>query len=91
MNNFMKKIVKIYTTPICPFCKRLKDLMKEANINFQEYDVANDDEAREYILSKSGRLTTPQIEMGDKIIYDYGTEEELIEDIKKWMRKKEER
>jgi glutaredoxin 3 len=57
--------IKIYTTPICPYCVRAKALLKKKGANFEEIDVLMDRGAREEMERKSGRRTVPQIFIGD--------------------------
>jgi glutaredoxin 3 len=58
--------VTIYTTPICPYCVRAKDLLKEKGAAFEEVDVFMDMAARVEMEKRSGgRRTVPQIFVGD--------------------------
>ena len=58
--------VKIYTTPICPYCVRAKSLLRKKGAVFDEIDVFMDGDARSEMESKSGgRQTVPQIFVGD--------------------------
>lgn len=57
--------IKIYTTPICPYCVRAKALLKKKGASFEEIDVFMDHGAREEMERKSGRCTVPQIFIGD--------------------------
>ncbi|HLY05559.1 MAG TPA: glutaredoxin 3 [Rhizomicrobium sp.] len=57
--------IKIYTTPICPYCVRAKALLKKKGASFEEIDVLMDRSAREEMEQKSGRCTVPQIFIGD--------------------------
>jgi glutaredoxin 3 len=60
------KPVKLYTTPICPYCVRAKNLLTKKGVAYQEIDVLSDDKARQEMLSKSnGMRTVPQIFVGD--------------------------
>ncbi len=57
--------VEIYTSPICGFCHRAKQLLDSKGINFTEYDVfAQPDLRSEMITRASGRQTVPQIFVG---------------------------
>jgi glutaredoxin 3 len=61
--------VKIYTTPICPYCVRAKSLLKKKGAAFEEIDVFMDSGAREEMETKSnGRRTVPQIFIGEQHI-----------------------
>lgn len=57
--------IKIYTTPICPYCVRAKALLKKKGANFEEIDVLMDCRAREEMEQKSGQCTVPQIFIGE--------------------------
>lgn len=60
------KPVRIYTTPICPYCARAKALLKKKGASFQEIDVYMDADARREMESQSGGArTVPQIFVGD--------------------------
>jgi glutaredoxin 3 len=59
--------IKIYTTPICPFCVRAKALLKKKGAAFDEVDVFMDADARQEMEDKScGARTVPQIFIGDR-------------------------
>ena len=60
------KTVRIYTTPICPYCVRAKSLLSKKGVAFEEIDIFMSDEARQEMLSNSGGArTVPQIFVGD--------------------------
>lgn len=64
----MAKIV-VYAGQNCPYCVRAKQLLKQKNVAFTEYDVREDAAARAEMLAKSnGRQTIPQIFIDDKHI-----------------------
>jgi glutaredoxin 3 len=58
--------ITIYTTPICPYCVRAKQLLKKKGAAYDEIDVFMDKNAREEMEEKSnGARTVPQIFIGD--------------------------
>ena len=60
------KPVRMYTTPICPYCVRAKSLLAKKGVPVEEVDVFMDDTARNEMLAKSGGArTVPQIFIGD--------------------------
>jgi len=60
------KPVRIYTTPICPYCVRAKSLLQRKGVDVQEVDVFMDMAAREEMEVKSGGArSVPQIFIGD--------------------------
>lgn len=46
--------IVVYSTTTCPYCKMLKDYLKEKNINYVEKLVDMDDAAREEMMASSG-------------------------------------
>ena len=60
------KPVRMYITPICPYCVRAKSLLKKKGVEVEEVDVLMDTEAREEMESKTGGArSVPQIFIGD--------------------------
>ena len=55
----MTKKVNVYSTPTCPWCHRLKDWLKAHKIQFNDLDVAENEEARNEMLEKSGQMGVP--------------------------------
>lgn len=64
----MAKIV-IYSTPICPYCVRAKELLKRKGQSYEEVDIAANPMVRDEMMEKSGgRRTVPQIFIDDRHI-----------------------
>ena len=60
------KPVRIYTTPMCPYCVRAKSLLKKKGAAFDEIDVFMDAAARKEMEDNTGGArTVPQIFIGD--------------------------
>ncbi|MGB3649690.1 MAG: glutaredoxin 3 [Rivularia sp. (in: cyanobacteria)] len=54
--------IEIYTWSTCPFCIRAKSLLKNKGVDFKEYSVDGDEEAREKMAHRGdGRRSVPQI------------------------------
>ena len=68
------KTVKIYTTPICPYCHRAKRLLDTKGVPYDEIDVSGDDQARIDLAERTGRRTVPQIFIGE---YHVGGSDDL--------------
>lgn len=61
--------VEIYTWSMCPFCLRAKALLAQKGINFTEYCIDGDNEAREKMAQRAGgRRSLPQIFINDRHI-----------------------
>lgn len=54
--------IEIYTTKVCPYCVRAKNLLNAKDADFKEIDLTGDDAGREALLKRSGGMrTVPQI------------------------------
>ena len=42
--------VTVYSTPVCPWCHKAKDFLKENNVEFEDKNVAEDEAARNEML-----------------------------------------
>lgn len=57
--------VKMYTTAVCPYCMRAKQLLKSKGVEqIEEIRIDTDPQAREHMMSITGRRTVPQIFIG---------------------------
>jgi len=61
-------IVKVYSTSLCPYCHALKEYLKGKNIQFESYDIGEDEIAREEMIDKSGQMTVPVIIIDSKVL-----------------------
>jgi glutaredoxin 3 len=58
----MEPNVEIYTWSSCPFCIRAKGLLNQKGIQFTEYCIDGDDQARKNMANRAnGRSSLPQI------------------------------
>ncbi len=70
----MAKTIRVYTTSTCPYCTMAKTFLKEKNIVFQEIDVGRDRKAAKEMVTKSGQMGVPVIEIDKKIIVGFDKE-----------------
>lgn len=59
-------MVTIYTTQICPYCIRAKDLLQSKGAAYTEIAVDRQPERRLEMMERSGRRTVPQIWIGEQ-------------------------
>lgn len=64
-------VVKVYSTPVCPWCETVKDFLSSHNIFFEDIDVSVDKKAAQEIVKKSGQIGVPVIEIDGKIIVGF--------------------
>jgi glutaredoxin 3 len=63
------KLVRIYTTPICPYCVRAKSLLAKKGVPVEEVDVFMDEAARKEMENLSGGArSVPQIFIGETYV-----------------------
>ncbi|AIJ48767.1 Glutaredoxin 3 [Comamonas sp. PE63] len=58
--------VKMYTTAVCPYCIRAKQILQSKGVEqIEEVRIDFDTAAREHMMQTTGRRTVPQIFIGD--------------------------
>ena len=61
--------VEIYTWETCPFCRKAKEILDTKDVDYTEYMIQGDDEARNKMAERAnGRRTVPQIFINDQWI-----------------------
>ncbi|MFM7558006.1 MAG: glutaredoxin 3 [Alphaproteobacteria bacterium] len=60
----MKKVI-VYSKDICPYCVKAKNLLQKKGVNFTEIKITTDEQKQEMIKKANGRMTVPQIFIGD--------------------------
>lgn len=58
--------VLVYSTAVCPYCVRAKQLLQRKGVAFREIMVDRDPEQRAHMERISGRRTVPQIFIGER-------------------------
>lgn len=64
-------MIKIYSTPFCPYCVTLKDYLKSKNVEFKDVDVSSDDKERDEMVELSGQIGVPVLNVDGKIIVGF--------------------
>ncbi len=79
-------MIKIYTTPTCVYCKMAKEFFTKKGVEYQEFNVAEDEAARNEMFEKSHQMGVPVIELDDQIFVGFdrdGLEKALAKTQKK--------
>ncbi len=63
--------ITIYSTPTCPYCKLEKEFLKEHKFAYKEINVAEDTQAAQQMIMKSGQSGVPVTEIDGKIIVGF--------------------
>jgi glutaredoxin 3 len=62
----MMQAVTMYTTAVCPYCIRAKQILKSRGVDqIHEIRIDAEPEARAQMMARTGRRTVPQIYVGD--------------------------
>jgi len=68
------KDVKVYSTPNCPFCTKVKEFLKDNGIEFENIDLsANQDKIQE-MVQKSGQMGVPVVDIEGNIVVGFDRE-----------------
>ncbi|MFA7141860.1 MAG: glutaredoxin domain-containing protein [Candidatus Paceibacterota bacterium] len=67
--------VKLYTTPICPYCFTIKKFFEENNIEFEEIDASKSEEIQNLIIEKTGKMTVPVVNVNESWVQGFNREE----------------
>lgn len=66
--------VIVYSTPSCPYCVYAKDYFKQNNVPFEDVDVTKDRSKAQEMVSKSGQMGVPVIDINGQIIVGFQPE-----------------
>ena len=67
-------MVKIYSTPTCPWCKKAKAYLEEKGIAYEGVDVSSDEAAQKEMIEKSGQMGVPVLDIDGKIVIGFDKE-----------------
>lgn len=62
------KPATLYSKDNCSFCRRAQMLLEQEGVDFEYVDMTGDIDAQVALSQRTGRLTMPQITIGDEMI-----------------------
>ena len=65
------KKVTVYSTPTCPYCKRVKDYLTQKGVSFSDYNVAEDREKAKEMIDKSKQMGVPVIIIDSDVVVGF--------------------
>jgi glutaredoxin 3 len=72
------KTITVYTTEPCSFCVRVKQLLSQRGLDYQEVNLSKDPAGRTELAQRTGMLSFPQVVVGDELLG--GFRETLVAD-----------
>lgn len=72
--------VTIYSTPTCHFCQGAKAFFDEHDVEYTDFNVAEDQDKRQEMIELTGQMGVPVIKIGDDVLvgFDEGKVKELL-------------
>ena len=67
--------IKVYSTPNCPYCVMAKDFFKAQGLEYQDVNVAEDQNAFQEMIQKSGQMGVPVIDIDGNIVMGFNRPE----------------
>lgn len=64
-------MVKVYSTPTCPYCVMAKQFLKSNGIDYEDIDVSSNEEAAQEMINKSGQMGVPVLDVNGTIIIGF--------------------
>ncbi len=60
----MKEVI-VYSKEVCPYCVKAKNLLQRKGVSYIEIKITTDEQKEEMIKKSGGRMTVPQIFIGE--------------------------
>jgi glutaredoxin 3 len=67
----MDHTVMVYSTPSCSWCQLAKEHLTTSGISFEDIDVSTDMTRAQEMVSKSGQMGVPVIDIDGEIIVGF--------------------
>jgi len=67
-------MIKIFSSPGCPYCFTLKEFFKRHNIEFEDIDVSKDEKALDEMVKNSGQMGVPVVDIDGQIVVGFDKE-----------------
>ncbi|WP_024821900.1 MULTISPECIES: glutaredoxin domain-containing protein [Aminobacterium] len=77
-------MIKVYSTPTCPWCTKAKEYLTSKGMIFEVIDVSQNREAAMDMVRKTGQMGVPVVQFDEKYIvgFDRQAIDEEIEKLK---------
>lgn len=63
--------IKIYSTPSCVYCKMAREFFEKHGVEYEDHDVAANQEALKEMINKSHQMGVPVIDVDGQIFVGF--------------------
>jgi len=63
--------ILVYSTQACPYCVMAKEYFKNKGVEYKDIEVGADENAAKEMITKSGQMGVPVIDIDDNIIVGF--------------------
>jgi len=67
----MTRQIKVFSTPTCPYCQRLKSFLKEKGLQFEEIDLTANRERLQEMIKLSGQGGVPVTVVDGEVVVGF--------------------
>lgn len=67
-------MIRVFSTPTCPYCDTLKEYLKEKKFEFEDIDVSKDNAALDEMIKKSNQMGVPVLDINGEIVIGFDKE-----------------
>lgn len=64
-------MVKVYSTPTCPWCRKAKEFLDELGVDYEDVDVSADREAAMRMVRATKQMGVPVVEVNGKFVVGF--------------------
>ncbi|MBQ0055938.1 MAG: glutathione S-transferase N-terminal domain-containing protein [Synergistaceae bacterium] len=65
--------VKVYSTPTCPWCDKVKEYLTSKGVSFEIVDISSDRGAAIEMIKKTRQMAVPVTMLNDDFVVGYDT------------------
>ncbi len=66
--------IKVFSTPTCPWCTKVKDYLKNKGIEFEHIDISTDRSSAMEMVRKTKQMGVPVTQIGEEFVIGYDPE-----------------
>lgn len=64
-------LVRVYSTPTCPWCRKAKEFLDELGVDYEDVDVSADREAAMRMVRATKQMGVPVVEVNGKFVIGF--------------------